>query len=90
MKWLGGIYRARKQCMFGPRGIRLHTIHQRSKGCFVHPGTIQRLIQKVVYVQYFGVYLHVIFIEYNILFVSIHPVVPPRTFALKDKSVCPV
>jgi hypothetical protein len=30
------IYRAKKQQMFGPRGVHPSTIHQRSKGCFIH------------------------------------------------------
>jgi hypothetical protein len=90
MKWQDGIYRAGKQRMLGPRGVHLYTIHQRSKGCIVHLGTIQRSIQKVAYVQYFEVYLHVLFIEYNILFVNIRPGVPSCIFALKGKSVCPV
>ena len=48
----------------------------------VHMHTIhQRSIQKVAYV-------HVLFIEDSVLFVSVCPVVPLRTSSLKDKNVC--
>jgi hypothetical protein len=57
VKWRRGIYRARKQRTSSPMGIHLRTIHQQSKGCFVHPGIIQQSIQKVAYVQYFGAYV---------------------------------
>jgi hypothetical protein len=56
-----GIYRAGKQRTSIPRGVHPRTIHQWSKGYFVHPSIIQRLIQKVVYVRYFGAYVHVLF-----------------------------
>jgi hypothetical protein len=76
------IYRAGRQRTSDPRGVHLHTIYQRSKGSFIHLGIIQRSIQKVAYVQYFGAYIHVLLTEYNILFVSVLPVV-----TLKDKSI---
>jgi hypothetical protein len=84
-----GIYKVEKQRMSGPRGIHPRTIHQQSKGYFIHLGIIQRLIQKVVYIWYLGAYVCVLFIEYGILFVSVHPVVTPCTSALKDKSIRP-
>jgi hypothetical protein len=64
-----GIYRARKQWTSGPKGVRLRAIHQRSKGCFLRPCIIQRLIQKVAYI-------HLLFTEYGILSISVCPVVP--------------
>jgi hypothetical protein len=82
-----GIYRARKQHTSGPRGVRSRTINQRSKGCFIRPGIIQQLIKKVVYIWYIRVYVYILFTEYDILFVSICPVVHQRTSTIKDKSV---
>jgi hypothetical protein len=75
--------------MSGPRGVRPCIIHQRSKGCIVRLGIIQWSIQKVAYVRYFGAYVCVLFTKYDVLFVSVCPVVPSRMSALKDKIVCP-
>jgi hypothetical protein len=52
-KGVRGIYKAKKQRKFDPKGVRPRTIHQRSKDYFIRPGIIQRLIQKVAYVPYF-------------------------------------
>jgi hypothetical protein len=74
---VNGIYRARRQCTSGAMGVCPCTIYQWSKGYFVRLGIIQRSIQNVAYVWYFGAYIPILFIEYNVLFVSIHPVAPP-------------
>jgi hypothetical protein len=84
-----GFYRAGKQHTSGPRGICPYTINQRSKCCFVCLGIIQQLIKKVVYIQYIRVYVCILFIEYDILFVNICPVVHQCTSTIKYKSVCP-
>jgi hypothetical protein len=74
-----GIYRTKKQRTSGPRGVRSLTITHRSKGCLICLGIIQQSIQKVAYVC-------VLFIEYDILSISVHLVVLPRTSTLKIRT----
>jgi hypothetical protein len=75
--------------MFGPRSVHPHTIHQRSKGCFVRTEINQRSIQKAVDVQVLLSILSCTMHKVQLIIVKICLVVLQRTSSLKDKSVRP-
>ena len=79
----GVLNRAKKQFTSGPKGCTSGAIIQQSKGCLIRLGIIQWLTKMQRTSGTFERTSAVLFIEYGILFVSVCPVVPPRTSSLK-------